>query len=198
MKKKILLILALSLCIFTSCRDRAAVITAGEETSYATATETETCLSAKDTEAPALCAVHICGAVVSPGVYELPEGSLRQEALSMAGGFEEDAAQDYVNLAERVRDGEQLYIPRKEELLALGPVSVEEAQMEKETSGLVNINTATREELMTLPGIGEKKAADIIAYRESVGAFMTPEDIKQISGIKDGLYQKISSLITVN
>ena len=135
--------------------------------------------------------VYICGEVVNPGVYEVAEGSRIYEVLQLAGGFREEADREYLNLAASVTDGMQIIV-----------LSEEEAETEKErslgkTGGLVNINTASAEELCTLPGIGQSRAEDIIAYRSENGAFETPEDIMQVSGIKSALYEKLKDKICV-
>lgn len=135
--------------------------------------------------------VHVCGAVNSPGVVEIPEGSRGQAALEAAGGFAEDAAEDAVNLAEVLRDGMQLYFPTKEESVAWT------VQQQAESEGLVNLNTAGVEALCTLPGIGEAKAKAIVAYREANGAFERVEDIMQVSGIKESAYNQIKDLVVV-
>lgn len=136
--------------------------------------------------------VYVCGAVESPGVVFLPEGSRMADALKAAGGFTEDAAEEAVNLAAKVSDGEKLYFPTCEEYL------VQAEREEASAAGLVNINTADIAQLCTLPGIGESRAADIIAYRESHGGFAACEDIMQVTGIKESVYNRISSKITVN
>ena len=140
--------------------------------------------------------VYVCGAVVQEGVYELPAGSRISDALLMAGGYDENALHGYVNLAERLEDGERIYFPDYQELEELGIVPI--SSTESSESGLVNINTADAEMLKTLPGIGDAKAADIIAYREEHGAFSSIEDIKNVSGIGESIYNRISSGITVN
>lgn len=133
--------------------------------------------------------VYVCGAVKNPGVVSLSEGSRAEDALAAAGGFSENARRDYVNLAEWVTDGQKLYFPTLEEA---------ESLIEQESgNGLVNINTADVNMLCTLPGIGESRAKDIIAYREEHGAFKSCEDIMQVSGIKNSVYSKISDMITV-
>lgn len=133
--------------------------------------------------------VYVCGAVEKPGVVSLPEGSRAEDALAAAGGFSVNARRDYVNLAEWVTDGQKLYFPTLEEA---------ESLIEQEAgNGLVNINTADLDTLCTLPGIGESRAKDIIAYREAHGAFANCEDIMQVSGIKNSVYSKISDMITV-
>ena len=155
------------------------------------AADTEDVVASEDT-----ITVYVCGAVVQEGVYELPAGSRISDALLMAGGYDENALHGYVNLAERLEDGERIYFPDYQELEELGIVSI--SSTESSESGLVNINTADAEMLKTLPGIGEAKAADIIAYREEHGAFSSIEDIKNVSGIGESIYNRISSGITVN
>lgn len=135
--------------------------------------------------------VYVCGAVESPGVVCLSPGSRAADALEAAGGFSADAAAEAVNLAARVSDGEKLYFPTREEYQAQG------AGQEAAAGGLVNINTADAAQLCTLPGIGESRAADIIAYREANGGFGACEDIMRVSGIKESVYRKISDRITV-
>lgn len=135
--------------------------------------------------------VHICGEVMEPGVYELPEGSRIFEAVKAAGGLTDEADEASLNMAEKVSDGMQIVILSYDEI-------VERSAAEQEAkSGLVNINTASREQLMTLSGIGEARAEDIIRYREESGGFNVIEDIKKVPGIKDAAYLKIKDNITV-
>lgn len=133
--------------------------------------------------------VYVCGAVAQPGVVSLSEGSRAEDALAAAGGFTENAHRDYVNLAEWVTDGQKLYFPTLEETESLAGQEI--------GNGLININTADVGVLCTLPGIGESRAKDIIAYRETHGAFESCEDIMRVSGIKDSIYSKICDMITV-
>lgn len=158
--------------------------------------------------------VHVCGAVKAPGVYELPEGSRVYEAVQAAGGFAEDADQHYVNQAQTLADGVKLVIPTVEEAAAaakgaaagegresdFGALTEEKsgAADAKQTGGRININTATQQELCTIPGVGETRAAAIISYRESHGGFAKPEDIMKVSGIKEGMYDKIKDSISVD
>ena len=137
--------------------------------------------------------VYICGEVTNPGVYDLSENSRIYEAVDAAGGFTENAARECVNLASKVSDGMQITIYNKEEAASLPSGSGSAGG----NSGLVNLNTATKEELMTLKGIGESKAEDIIRYREKSGGFKKIEDIMKISGIKEAGFQKIKDNITV-
>ncbi|MBO5336230.1 MAG: helix-hairpin-helix domain-containing protein [Lachnospiraceae bacterium] len=164
-------------------------------------------LSERSADVREMIYVHVCGAVVSPGVVELPRGSRVETALLAAGGFAESAAEDYVNLASKVEDGQQLYFPTIEEVEALlsgngGLLSGMESgkqggQDAAQESGKVNINTADVSLLCTLPGIGEARAQDIITYREEHGAFQRIEDIMQVSGIKQSAFEKISDRIMV-
>ncbi len=132
--------------------------------------------------------VYVCGAVNQAGVYKLPAGSRVYEAVELAGGFREDAATTEVNQAEVLQDEARIYIPTFAETIS------EEA----ENDGKINLNKATKEELMTLPGVGEAKAESIIEYRNENGGFKSIEEIMQISGIKEGLFEKIKDLIKVN
>lgn len=146
--------------------------------------------------------VYICGEVANPGVYELSEDSRIYEAVDAAGGFTENAACESINLASKVSDGMQITIYNKEEAASLpaGGTSAGKNSGQDQMSGsssLVNLNTATKEELMTLKGIGESKAEDIIRYREKSGGFKKIEDIMKISGIKEAGFQKIKDSITV-
>jgi competence protein ComEA len=152
-----------------------------------------------------LVAVYVCGAVVSPGVYYLPEGAINQQALDAAGGFAEGAAVEYVNLAAAVSGGDKLYFPYQEELEAYSPLednsggyTSSTGTAESDSGGRVNLNTATRQELMTLSGIGGSKADAIISYRNEQGLFTDIEDIKKVSGIGDSTYNNIKDSITVN
>lgn len=144
--------------------------------------------------------VHVCGEVVNPGVYELTARSRIFEAVNMAGGFTENAASDYINLAEYVTDGSRIYIPSYEEIAdeATPPcvTIADEGNADKSTQK-INLNTATKEELMTLPYVGESKADSIIGYRTEHGGFSSIEEIMSIPGIKNGLFDKIKDKICV-
>jgi competence protein ComEA len=146
-------------------------------------------------------AVHVCGQVKKPGVYTLAQGARVSDAIEAAGGLTKEAASDFINQAQKLEDEQQVYVPNQEETKESPKVIQQENGYDDSHSvkkGLVNINQATREELMTLPGIGEAKADMIIAYREENGRFATIEEIKNISGIKDGVFSKICDLITTD
>ncbi|MGN0330876.1 MAG: helix-hairpin-helix domain-containing protein [Kineothrix sp.] len=135
--------------------------------------------------------VHICGEVAEPGVYELPEGSRIYEAVEAAGGFTEAAEPGYVNLAQVLADGQQVEIPDRK---SAAGIKQQEAAADH---GLVDINTAGKPELCTLPGIGESRAESIIAYREKNGGFARIEDIMKVEGIKEGMFARIKDKICV-
>ena len=135
--------------------------------------------------------VDVRGAVQNPGVYELPAGSRVFQAVEAAGGLLPEAMDRLVNQAAELTDGQQIYIPFE------GEETEKTQSFLQETDDRVDINRAGAEELMTLPGIGGAKAADIIAYREANGGFSSIEDIMQVSGIKDAMFQKIRDKIKV-
>ncbi len=139
------------------------------------------------TEAEVQLLVYVCGAVQEPGVVALGTDARVVDAITLAGGMTLEAADTYVNLAAKLTDGEKLYIPTKAE------VAQWEAAVADKTK--VNINTADKEALCTLPGIGESKAEDIIAYREKNGPFKKLEELMNISGIKESLFEKITDKI---
>lgn len=170
----------------------------GSVSSEGSAEDDDTGSGSEETTSEMLC-VHVCGAVNNSGVYYLEAGSRVHEAVEMAGGFTQDAAEEYINLAQELEDGQQVYIPTLEEALEQGLSAGSSASSSGTDSsdGLININTATSEQLQTLSGIGESKAAAIISYREENGDFGSIEDIKNVSGIGDSTYEKIKDYITV-
>jgi competence protein ComEA len=128
--------------------------------------------------------VYISGAVATPGVYSLPEGSRTDDVILLAGGFLPNAEQEGINLAALLQDGQQLDVPVRS---AATHVS----------SGRININTATVEELNTLPGIGTTIAQNIFNYRLTNGPFQFIQDIQNVSGIGPATYDEIKDLIMV-
>lgn len=149
--------------------------------------------------------VHVCGQVNVPGVYELPEGSRIYEAVAAAGGMTNQAAGERLNQAAAVEDGQQIYVLSKEEAAkdaesAGGEAGVLDASipgMPQAEDGKVNLNTATAEELMTLSGIGEAKAEAILRYREEHGGFQKVEELMEVEGIKEGVFQKIKEQVKI-
>lgn len=152
--------------------------------------------------------VHVIGEVNKPGVVKLEEGSRIIDAINAAGGQTENADLSKVNLAYIIEDGTQIYIPKYNENLTetslvrddAGDEIIKESIVNNEGSAnkiKVNINSATKEKLITLPGIGDSMADKIIAYRTQNGKFEKIEDIKKVSGIGDSKFNNIKDLITV-
>lgn len=150
------------------------------------------------------CFVYICGAVRSPGVYEVGQNARIYEVVEAAGGLTAEAAAESVNQAREIVDGEMVRILTQEEAAKDG---LEEAGERTETGvdgeaaqdsdGRIDLNLATAAELMTLSGIGQTKADSIIRYREKNGSFSSVEEIKQVEGIKEGVYNRIKDHIKV-
>ena len=144
--------------------------------------------------------VDVCGAVVNPGVYCLPENSRIFQAIEEAGGFAPEADENYTNRAGILSDGQQIYIPTREETQELEqPVQIHpETQLSQGAADArVNINTADESQLTTLTGIGATRAQAIIAYRQQHGAFASVEEIMNVQGIKEGTFAKIKDDIVV-
>ena len=146
--------------------------------------------------------VYVCGAVQAPGVYALQDGMRVYEALDAAGGFREDADTQWLNQAAPVQDGQRLYVYTQEEVQALAADASQttggDPASEDAAHGRVDLNTASKELLMTLPGIGEARAEAILAYRSEHGRFRSIEEIQNISGIKSSLFEKIREKIMVS
>ncbi|GAB7386604.1 hypothetical protein BSNK01_04390 [Bacillaceae bacterium] len=148
--------------------------------------------------------VDVKGAVARPGVYTFGEGTRAYEAIEKAGGLLDTADEDRVNLAAPLADGAVLYVPAKGEEIppsyvsgnAPAAVSAESGNGGP-SGGLIDINTATSEQLQQLPGIGPAKAEAIIAYREEHGPFRSVEELTKVSGIGEKTLEKIRSRITV-
>ena len=153
--------------------------------------------------------VHVSGAVRNEGIVELKEKSRIADAIEMVGGVTEDAYMKDVNLATILEDGMKIYIPTKEEVEKQGENINDSVSKDRnldiynngsntsKKNNKVNINTASKEELDTLPGIGESTANKIINYRKENGKFKTIEEIKEVSGIGDSKYEQIKNLIEI-
>ena len=151
--------------------------------------------------------IHVVGEVNSPGVVTLEEGARIIDAINAAGGKTEEADLSKINLAYVVEDGTQIYIPRiNENLNQVELISTEAGQSvvinnsninEEENNTKVNINTANKEKLETLPGIGETTAQKIIDYREQNGKFTKIEDLQNVSGIGEAKFNSLKDKITV-
>jgi competence protein ComEA len=147
----------------------------------------------------ALLRVYVTGAVAHPDVYRLPPGSIVKDAIQAAGGASGEADLSRVNLAQELRDQQQVVVPRAGETAVPPPAGSESPSRSGGTlpAAKVNINTAAADELDTLPGIGAEMARRIIDYRAANGPFKSVEDIQRVTGIGDSTYQKLKDRITV-
>jgi len=152
------------------------------------------------TPTPAPLRVYVSGAVRTPDVYLLSPGSIVKDALQAAGGPAGDADLDRINLALAVCDQQQVYVPHVGEATPAAPLPGDApppaAGEAARTGGKVNLNTATVEQLDTLPGIGPAIAQRIIDYRQANGPFAAPEEIMNVKGIGQATYDKLQDLIT--
>ncbi len=142
----------------------------------------------KDYTSEEIIFVHLSGEVKYPGLVQLKTGARLYEAIEIAGGLSDAADINQINLAAILSDEDKIYIPKEGE-----NATVYSSKNEK--SEIININTASKEELMTLPGIGEKTADSILEYR-SKNRFEKIEDIMDVPGIGEGKFKQIESKIT--
>mgnify|MGYP000917595516 CR=1 FL=1 len=149
-----------------------------------------------DAEENQIIMVHISGEVYKPGLVELELGSRVIDAVELAGGLKKDADMDRINLAKKLVDEEKIYIPKIGEEETPIEMSSGGVSNDVNTSGQIDINTCTKEELMSLPGIGEVLAGRIVEYREQ-NPFKTIDDIKNVAGIGDKKFESIRDLIIV-
>ena len=167
--------------------------------------------------------VDIKGEVINPGIYTVKEGSRVIDVIRLAGDLTEVADTSVLNLSKKVKDEMVIIVYSYDEVVNF-TATKEKEEIEQEAclsqngiqndacikdstddtssssvviSGKVSLNTATLDELMTLPGIGEAKAQAIIEYREEVGAFQNIEELKEVSGIGDAIFDQIKENITI-
>lgn len=149
--------------------------------------------------------VHVSGAVNKEGIVEVKNNSRIIDAIDKAGGLKDEADITNINLAYIIEDGMKIHIPSKEEKEStiivesnIDSGTVEQSnEIKSNNNKKININTATKTDLETLPGIGESTALKIIEYRKEKGKFKLIEDIKQVNGIGENKFNKIKELITV-
>ena len=144
--------------------------------------------------------VHVSGEVLYPGVIEIEEGARIIDAVNVAGGLTEEADITRVNLAYILEDAMKIYIPNvneqedeKQQIIS----SESTITTNKENKVVVNINTASVEELQKISGVGNSTATKIVEYRKQNGKFSTIEDIRNVSGIGDSKYEQIKNYICV-
>lgn len=144
--------------------------------------------------------VDIKGAVKLPGMYEVTSDMRVLNVIDMAGGLKETADDSQVNFSQRIEDQMVIYIPVEGEELSetvIAGTNSNTANISKDEDGKVNLNQATKEELMTLSGVGEKKAEKIIEYREENGSFKTIEDLKNVNGFGEKSFESLEKYISI-
>jgi len=152
---------------------------------------------------PTMIMVHIVGAVHSPGVFEVPYGSRVNDVLQLAGGYTEDADLALINLAAFVQDAMQIRIPaigEEPEIIEGGSPGQQNQQNQSATTadGRININLANLTELQTLPGIGPVRAQSIIDLREASGGFNSIDELLNVSGIGQAVFENIRDRVAVD
>jgi competence protein ComEA len=155
-------------------------------------------LAAAPTPAPIL--VEVSGAVAAPDVYALPQGSRARDAIAAAGGLLPEAEAEEINLAAPLRDGQELEVPFQPTATPEGyvpPTPYGQATATAVVTFPINLNTATLEELMALPGIGPTRAQAILDYRAEHGPFTRIEQVMNVPGIGPGIFEDIKNLIVV-
>ncbi|MFI3068803.1 helix-hairpin-helix domain-containing protein [Streptococcus suis] len=156
--------------------------------------------STEESEELSQLTVDVKGAVAKPGLYTLEADARVNDAVEAAGGLTSQADPKSINLAQKLSDEAVVYVASKDEnisVVASTTTSSAMSQEEKNTS-LVNLNTATEADLQTISGIGAKRAADIIAYREANGGFKSVDDLNNVSGIGDKTMESIRPYVTVD
>lgn len=206
---------AVSVGSYYAARQKELIVLRGQESAGDGVTETgqkedrtaETADTAKADISPVpekeLC-VYVCGAVAKEGVYFFTEGSRMVDAVSAAGGFTKEADSTYHNLAAYLADGQKIYVPtvlETKELTAAERIGGTEGASQSQgdaalSSGKVNINTADKELLMTLDGIGEAKAESILAYRQKAGPFRSIDELINVNGIGQTMFERVKDKIT--
>ena len=144
--------------------------------------------------------VYVTGAVNQPGVVTVATGARVADAVNACGGLSPEADAEAINMAQAVKDGQQIRVPAKGAQKAANGTTTAKAggsASSADTSGLVNINTADEKALDTLPGVGPATEQKIIEYRENEGAFQSPEDIMKVRGIGKAKYEKMKDKITI-
>jgi competence protein ComEA len=146
--------------------------------------------------------VHVGGAVHRPGLYQLADGARVYDAVDAAGGATDDADLDALNLAAKVKDGDKILVPARIEPGADPPAGQTAASGAADGAaaapgGLVNLNSATLDQLDALPGVGPSTAQKIIAYRTEHGGFRTIDELMDVPGIGPAKFEELKDLVTV-
>ncbi|NQN49099.1 ComEA family DNA-binding protein [Streptococcus suis] len=149
---------------------------------------------------PSQLVVDVKGAVAKPGLYTLEADARVNDAVEAAGGLTSQADPKSVNLAQKLSDEAVVYVASKDENISVVTSTTASSAMssEEKSTSQVNLNTATEADLQTISGIGAKRAADIIAYREANGGFKSVDDLNNVSGIGDKTMESIRPYVTVD
>ncbi|WP_458354852.1 helix-hairpin-helix domain-containing protein [Peribacillus frigoritolerans] len=167
-----------------------------------TAKEAEMEQSVNEAAEPEIIKVDVKGAVKSPGIFTAQAGDRVIDLISAAGGFTEKADTDKVNFAQIIEDQMVIYVSEVGEEVNGNLENIQvgtsgDAVTKGTSGGLVNLNTATQEDLQTLTGIGPSKANAILEYRETVGKFKEVDELKQVTGIGDKTFERLRDSISV-
>lgn len=186
--KRFFILLIFQICIFTmGCKNNSDDLlkyTVGDE-EMNSEIDSDIESNSESEENDELLIVHVSGAVKRAGVYQLKKGKRVVDAIEEAGGLLKDANNDSINMAEKLKDGMKIYVPKEGEKAS-----------QEETSSYVDLNLATKQELMTLPGIGEKTAERIIEFREKK-EFKKVEDLKKVPGFGEKKMESLKGYICV-
>lgn len=189
-----------------SPQENSEVMMAGSEAQSSSVTSNPSTDSVQKSAGKQKLMVDVKGAVKKPGVYEVKPGMRVVDGIELAGGLTESADRKNINMALQLSDQQVVYIPIKGEIKDFDPKHLmgtagnagNESLASSSSAGeLVNINTADKNALLTLNGIGDKKADQIISYREEQGGFKTIDDLKQVQGIGDKIFADLKDSITV-
>ncbi len=186
MKKKFIYLAIIFIFSITGCKDNSEELLRFKMSEDEL--EQEDTIEEKSEKKDELLIVHVSGSVKRAGVYQLEKDKRIIDAIEKAGGMLEEADSDALNLAEKIKDGMKIYVPKKGEK----PTT----STNLKSQSYIDLNLAEKEELMTLPGVGEKTADKIIAYREAQ-PFEKVEDLLKVSGFGKKKMEALKGLIAV-
>ena len=174
-----------------------------EQTSYSSSSTTEKSKQRSESDQgdknEGMVTVDVKGAVKTPGVYQLKSSSRVHDALLKAGGMTDEADLKSINQAQKLVDEAVVYVAKVgENVVDVTTNTNASSATSQAKSGLVNLNTATEADFQTISGIGQKRAQDIIAYREANGKFKSVDDLKNVTGIGAKTLEKLKEYVTVD
>lgn len=174
-----------------------------EQTSYSSSSKTEKSKQRSENDQgdknEGMVTVDVKGAVKKPGVYQLKSSSRVYDALVKAGGMTDEADLKSINQAQKLVDEAVVYVAKVgENVVDVTTNTSASTATSQAKAGLVNLNTATEADFQTISGIGQKRAQDIIAYREANGKFKSVDDLKNVTGIGAKTLEKLKEYVTVD